>query len=68
MSLSQIQPQEWEKLLATNLWNVIKDYAIETIYFPSAQTVNPSQFKTKVDILLKQWAERSLPSHAVQVN
>ncbi|XP_065648467.1 dynamin-like GTPase OPA1, mitochondrial isoform X4 [Hydra vulgaris] len=67
MSLSQIQPQEWEKLLASNLWNVVQDYAIETVYFPSAQTANSSQFKTKVDILLKQWAERMLPSHAVQV-
>ncbi|XP_057298181.1 dynamin-like 120 kDa protein, mitochondrial isoform X2 [Hydractinia symbiolongicarpus] len=67
LSLSQTKPHEWEQLLSGNLWKSIQEYAFEKIYWPGAQTRNPTEFKTKVDILLKQWAERVLPVYAVQV-
>jgi len=67
LSLSQTKPKEWEELLSQNLWKSINDYAFEKIFLPAAQTGNPTEFKTKVDILLKQWAERALPIYAVKV-
>ena len=68
MSLSQTKPKEWEEILSKNLWSDINEYAFERIYLPAAQMGNPTEFKTKVDILLKQWAERMLPIHSVQVS
>lgn len=46
----------------------MREHALEKIYIPSAESGNPTEFKTKVDILLKQWAERVLPMYAVQVS
>ena len=67
LSLSQTSPQDWENTISKNLWNAVQDYAIESIYLPAAQTGSSRQFKTKVDILLKEWADRVLPFSAVRV-
>ena len=67
MSLSQTSPHDWESILSTNLWTEVEKHALEKIYLPAAQTGNPTEFRTKVDILLKQWAERVLPVYSVQV-
>lgn len=67
LSLSQTSPQDWEETLSRNLWDAVKDHAIESIYLPAAQTGNARQFKTKVDILLKEWADRVLPLSAIRV-
>ncbi|XP_066916981.1 dynamin-like GTPase OPA1, mitochondrial isoform X1 [Clytia hemisphaerica] len=67
LSLSQTSPQDWEQILSKNLWESVKEHAIENIYLPAAQIGNPREFKTKVDILLKEWADRVLPHYAVKI-
>eukprot|EP00794_Sanderia_malayensis_P015361 gene15361-16938_t len=66
LSLSQLTPQEWEKSIYENLWETLESKAFENIYLPSAQTNNPVTFRTQIDILLKQWVERSLPGLGIQ--
>ena len=68
LSLSQLKPREWEDAIYKNLWDKLSSYAFENIYLPSAQTNNPVTFRTQIDILLKQWVERSLPAYGVEVN
>ena len=67
LSLSQTSPHDWEATISKNLWKEVQDHAIESIYLPAAQTGSSRQFKTKVDILLKEWADRVLPFSAVKV-
>lgn len=67
LSLSQTRPHEWEEILSSNLWEQVQEYAFEKIYLPAAQKGNTIEFKTKVDILLKQWSDRFLPDYAIQV-
>ncbi|XP_065060667.1 dynamin-like 120 kDa protein, mitochondrial isoform X2 [Rhopilema esculentum] len=67
LSLGQIKPHEWEQSIYANLWDALSPYAFENIFLPSAQTNDPVAFRTEVDILLKQWVERSLPDSGVQV-
>jgi len=40
---------------------------MENIYLPAAQTGRSREFKTKVDILLKEWADKVLPVYAIKV-
>ena len=68
LSLGQIKPHEWEQSIYANLWEALSPYAFENIFLPSAQTNDPVAFRTEVDILLKQWVERSLPDSGVQVS
>jgi len=67
LSLSQTSAQDWEQFLSDNLWKSVKDHAMENIYLPAAQTGRSREFKTKVDILLKEWADKVLPVYAVKV-
>lgn len=67
LSLSQLKPREWEDAIYKNLWDKLSSYAFENIYLPSAQTNNPVTFRTQIDILLKQWVERSLPAYGVEI-
>ncbi len=67
LSLSQVTPPEWEKTIYQNLWDSLSSYAFENIYLPSAQSNNPVTFRTQIDILLKQWVEKSLPGFGVKV-
>ena len=67
LSLGQIKPHEWEQKLSANLWDCLSPYVFENIYLPSAQTNDPVTFRTQIDILLKQWVERSLPESGVKV-
>lgn len=67
LSLGQIRPHEWEQTISSNLWDSLSPYAFENIYLPSAQTNDPVAFRTQIDILLKQWVERSLPESGVGV-
>lgn len=41
---------------------------IENIYLPAAQTMNSGTFNTTVDIKLKQWTDKQLPTKAVEVS
>lgn len=66
LSLGQIKPHEWEQKLSANLWDCLSPYVFENIYLPSAQTNDPVTFRTQIDILLKQWVERSLPESGVK--
>ena len=68
LSLSQTSAQDWEQFLSDNLWESVKDHAMENIYLPAAQTGRAREFKTKVDILLKEWADKILPLYAVKVD
>lgn len=67
LSLSQTSAQDWEQFLSDNLWKSVKDHAMENIYLPAAQTGRSREFKTKVDILLKEWADKVLPVYAIKV-
>ena len=67
LTLSEITPQMWEDIITKHLWSAVAPHFIETIYLPAAQSDNPSNFNTSVDIKLKQWAERSLPDISVKV-
>ncbi|XP_020897189.1 dynamin-like 120 kDa protein, mitochondrial isoform X2 [Exaiptasia diaphana] len=67
LSLSDISPQQWEEILSSRLWEKVSPHFIEEIYLPAAQTSGANNFNTKVDIKLKQWADRLLPQMSVEV-
>lgn len=68
LSLSDITPQQWEEILSHQLWEKLSSHFIEEIFLPSAQTSGANNFNTKVDIKLKQWADRMLPEMSVEVS
>ncbi|XP_053164813.1 dynamin-like 120 kDa protein, mitochondrial isoform X1 [Hemicordylus capensis] len=67
ISLSQVTPKHWEEILQKTLWERVSTHVIENIYLPAAQTTNSGTFNTTVDIKLKQWTDKQLPSKAVEV-
>ncbi|XP_036613855.1 dynamin-like 120 kDa protein, mitochondrial isoform X3 [Trichosurus vulpecula] len=67
ISLSQVTPKHWEEILQQTLWERVSTHVIENIYLPAAQTMNSGTFNTTVDIKLKQWTDKQLPSKAVEV-
>ncbi|XP_061493623.1 dynamin-like 120 kDa protein, mitochondrial isoform X3 [Rhineura floridana] len=67
ISLSQVTPKHWEEILQKSLWERVSTHVIENIYLPAAQTTNSGTFNTTVDIKLKQWTDKQLPSKAVEV-
>ncbi|ESO08202.1 hypothetical protein HELRODRAFT_75114 [Helobdella robusta] len=62
INLSLIPPQHWEETFRKNLWKSFSDEVFNNIYLPASLV-----FNTTVDIKLKKWAEKSLPSLSVQV-
>ncbi|XP_068939391.1 dynamin-like GTPase OPA1, mitochondrial isoform X2 [Petaurus breviceps papuanus] len=67
ISLSQVTPKHWEEILQQTLWERVSTHVIENIYLPAAQTMNSGTFNTTVDIRLKQWTDKQLPTKAVEV-
>ncbi|XP_077204087.1 dynamin-like GTPase OPA1, mitochondrial isoform X5 [Paroedura picta] len=67
ISLSQVTPKHWEEILQKSLWERVSTHVIENIYLPAAQTMNSGTFNTTVDIKLKQWTDKQLPTKAVEV-
>ncbi|XP_066475682.1 dynamin-like GTPase OPA1, mitochondrial isoform X4 [Tiliqua scincoides] len=67
ISLSQVTPKHWEEILQKTLWERVSTHVIENIYLPAAQTMNSGTFNTTVDIKLKQWTDKQLPTKAVEV-
>ncbi|XP_064486502.1 dynamin-like 120 kDa protein, mitochondrial [Ornithodoros turicata] len=67
VNLSQLSPKHWEEVLSKNLWDTMGSYVVESIFLPAAQTGNAGNFNTAVDIRLKLWAEKLLPSQSVEV-
>ncbi|XP_074153928.1 dynamin-like GTPase OPA1, mitochondrial isoform X3 [Sminthopsis crassicaudata] len=67
ISLSQVTPKHWEEILQQMLWERVSTHVIENIYLPAAQTMNSGTFNTTVDIKLKQWTDKQLPTKAVEV-
>ncbi|XP_054838974.1 dynamin-like 120 kDa protein, mitochondrial isoform X2 [Eublepharis macularius] len=67
ISLSQVTPKHWEEILQKTLWERVSTHVIENIYLPAAQALNAGTFNTTVDIKLKQWTDKQLPSKAVEV-
>ncbi|XP_072474988.1 dynamin-like GTPase OPA1, mitochondrial isoform X3 [Notamacropus eugenii] len=67
ISLSQVTPKHWEEILQQTLWERVSTHVIENIYLPAAQTMNSGTFNTTVDIKLKQWTDKQLPTKAVEV-
>ncbi|XP_028924537.1 dynamin-like 120 kDa protein, mitochondrial isoform X3 [Ornithorhynchus anatinus] len=67
ISLTQVTPKHWEEILQQTLWERVSTHVIENIYLPAAQTMNSGTFNTTVDIKLKQWTDKQLPTKAVEV-
>lgn len=67
VNLSQLSPKHWEEVLSRKLWENMSSYVVDSIYLPAAQTGNAGNFNTAVDIRLKLWAEKLLPSQSVDV-
>lgn len=67
VNLSQLSPKHWEEVLSKRLWEGMSSYVMDSIYLPAAQTGNAGNFNTAVDIRLKLWAEKLLPSQSVDV-
>ncbi|XP_038604745.1 dynamin-like 120 kDa protein, mitochondrial isoform X1 [Tachyglossus aculeatus] len=67
ISLTQVTPKHWEEILQQMLWERVSTHVIENIYLPAAQTMNSGTFNTTVDIKLKQWTDKQLPTKAVEV-
>lgn len=67
VNLSQLSPKHWEEVLSKNLWVDMSSYVVDSIFLPAAQTGNAGNFNTAVDIRLKLWAEKLLPSQSVDV-
>lgn len=67
VNLSQLSPKHWEEVLMKKLWENMAGYVVESIYLPAAQTGTAGNFNTAVDIRLKLWAEKLLPSQSVDV-
>ncbi|EEB18045.1 conserved hypothetical protein [Pediculus humanus corporis] len=67
VNLSQVTPGQWEELLWKKLWEKFSSHVFENIYLAAAQSGDIGQFKTIVDIRLRQWAENELPQKSVEV-
>uniref|UniRef100_A0A1Y1LEL3 Dynamin-like GTPase OPA1, mitochondrial n=1 Tax=Photinus pyralis TaxID=7054 RepID=A0A1Y1LEL3_PHOPY len=66
VNLSQVSPKKWEDCLLDRIWERVSDHVFENIYLPAAQSESQGSFNTTVDIKLRQWAERALPSKSVE--
>ncbi|KAL0277072.1 UNVERIFIED_CONTAM: hypothetical protein PYX00_004482 [Menopon gallinae] len=66
VNLSQVSPKQWEDLLTKKLWDRVSMHVFENIYLAASQSREVGQFKTTVDIKLKQWAEQQLPAKSVE--
>ncbi|KAK5646864.1 hypothetical protein RI129_005328 [Pyrocoelia pectoralis] len=66
VNLSQVSPKQWEDSLLDKIWDRVSDHVFENIYLPAAQSESQGTFNTTVDIKLRQWAERALPSKSVE--
>ncbi|KAK6622157.1 hypothetical protein RUM44_001964 [Polyplax serrata] len=66
VNLSQVSPRQWEELLWKKLWEKVSTHVFENIYLAAAQSGDIGQFKTTVDIRLRQWAEQKLPQKSVE--
>ncbi|XP_065195380.1 dynamin-like 120 kDa protein, mitochondrial isoform X2 [Sycon ciliatum] len=64
--LSRIQPHTWEANLVEQLWKEMSTPVVEDIYFPAAQGTTASNFNTRADIRLRNWANKDLPLLSVQ--
>lgn len=67
MNLTLVSADEWEQLLRAQLWSAIDSQVFEQILMPASSVDNAGSFNTLIDIKLKHWAEKELPSKSVQV-
>eukprot|EP01137_Pigoraptor_chileana_P033463 Opistho-2@24364 len=60
-SFGRITAKEWEELLMSRVWTAVASHVVEDVYLGSARTGDPSDFQTKMDLGLSEWARAELP-------
>ncbi|KPJ18452.1 Dynamin-like 120 kDa protein, mitochondrial [Papilio machaon] len=65
--VSAVAAAAWERRLQDALWTAAKDRVFSGIYLPAAAQAHDDvdKFNTVVDIKLREWAERELPTQSV---
>eukprot|EP01134_Creolimax_fragrantissima_P007762 CFRG7762T1 len=62
-----ISAREWEDMLSDQLWEDIGEHLVAEIYLNAARSARTTDFKTRVDVQLMDWARRTLPQRCVDL-
>ncbi|VEL34072.1 unnamed protein product [Protopolystoma xenopodis] len=65
VNLSGISAEAWDSKLSSNLWTHLKGNVFRNIFEPAQMLERVDDYKTLIDIKLREWAERDLPQTSV---
>lgn len=58
---------DWEALMLDRVWGAISERAVQGLYVNSAFGGGASEFRTRVDVALREWAVRDLPIECARI-
>ncbi|VDP76698.1 unnamed protein product [Echinostoma caproni] len=66
ITLNGINSVTWEKNLRNELWKELEDSVFTNMFEPAQQLDNLGAYQTNIDIWLRDWVEKDLPTSSIK--